>query len=127
VRPVIGSDQFVQLSILSRFIIQTLERYYISVAILIQEGSGQLDASQLEKQSTQMAERMSILFGLNAPEFFDKALFRNFINKLQEKNIVTTNSENKLEYGEQIKRVSDDARLVLNSELRQAIMQVTSV
>jgi glycerol-3-phosphate O-acyltransferase len=127
VRPANGSDQFVQLSILSRFIIQTLERYYISVAILIQEGSGQLDASQLEKQSTQMAERMSILFGLNAPEFFDKALFRNFISKLQEKGVVTTNAENKLEYGEQIERVSDDARLVLNSELRQAITQVTTL
>jgi len=126
-RPTIGSDQFVQLSILSRFIIQTLERYYISVAILIQEGSGQLDASQLEKQSTQMAERMSILFGLNAPEFFDKALFRNFISELQKKSVVTKNSEDKLVYGEQIERVSDDARLVLNSELRQAIMQVTSL
>jgi glycerol-3-phosphate O-acyltransferase len=127
VRPAIGSDQFVQLSILSRFIIQTLERYYISVAILINKGSGQIDASQLEKQSTQMAERMSILFGLNAPEFFDKALFRNFISKLQEKNVVTTNAEEKLEYGEQIERVSGDARFVLNSELRQAITQVTSL
>jgi len=127
VRPVIGSDQFVQLSILSRFIIQTLERYYISVAILIHEGSSNLDASQLEKQSTQMAERMSILFGLNAPEFFDKALFRNFISKLQEKNVVTTNAAGKLEYSEQIEQISEDARLVLNSELRQAIMQVTSV
>lgn len=127
IRPANGSDQFVQLSILSRFIIQTIERYYISVAILIQEGSGQLDASQLEKQSTQMAERMSILFGLNAPEFFDKALFRNFIAKLQEKNIVTKNQDDKLEYGEQIKRVSDDARFVLNSELRQAITQVTTL
>ena len=127
VRPAIGSDQFVQLSILSRFIIQTLERYYISVAILIQKGSGKIDASELEKESTQMAERMSILFGLNAPEFFDKALFRNFINKLQAKNVVTSNADEKLEYGEQIERVSDDARFVLNSELRQAITQVTSL
>ena len=74
-----------------------------------------------------MAERMSILFGLNAPEFFDKALFRNFISKLQEKDVVTKNSEEKLEYGEQIEQISDDARLVLNSELRQAIVQVTAV
>ena len=127
VRPAIGSDEFVQLTILSRFIIQTLERYYISVAILMQEGSGQIDASQLEKQSTQMAERMSILFGLNAPEFFDKALFRNFISKLQEKNVVTKNADEKLEFGQQIERISEDARLVLNSELRQAIMQVTGL
>jgi len=127
VRPAIGSDEFVQLTILSRFIIQTLERYYISVAILIQEGSGQIEASQLEKKSTQMAERMSILFGLNAPEFFDKALFRSFINKLQEKSVVTKNADEKLEFGQQIERISEDARLVLNSELRQAIMQVTGL
>jgi glycerol-3-phosphate O-acyltransferase len=127
VRPAAGSTQFVYLSILSRFIIPTLQRYYTVVAILIHNGSGKLDASELEQQSTLMAERMSILFGLNAPEFFDKTLFRNFIGKLLEKQMLTLNSANKLVYGKEVKQVVDDARFILDAELRQAILQVTSM
>ncbi len=127
IRPEIGSARFVQLSVLARFIMQTLERYYIAIAILIHTGSGELNAEELEEQSTKMAERMSILFGLNAPEFFDKALFRNFISQLQEKGFVTPDGEGKLLFSEQVKQVADDAKLVLNSELRQAIIQVTSL
>jgi len=126
-RPEPGSSQFVYLSILSKFIIQTLERYYISVAVLIQNGSGAIDASELEEQSTLMAERMSIIFGLNAPEFFDKSLFRNFIGILQDKSVVRPNSDGKLEFGKQIEQIVDDASLVLNAELRQAIMEVTTL
>ncbi|MFT6028520.1 MAG: glycerol-3-phosphate O-acyltransferase [Oleiphilaceae bacterium] len=127
VRPAAGSSQFVYLTILSRFIIPTLQRYYTVVAILIQNGSGKLDAEELEKHSTSMAERMSILFGLNAPEFFDKTLFRNFIGELQEKDFLTLNSSNKLVYGDDVTQVVEDARFVLDAELRQSILQVTSM
>ena len=126
-RPEAGSTQFVYLSILSKFIIQTLERYYISVAVLIQNGSGNIDATELEKQSTLMAERMSIIFGLNAPEFFDKSLFRNFIGKLQEKDVITLNENGKLNFSTQIEQIVEDASLVLKAELRQAIMEVTVI
>jgi glycerol-3-phosphate O-acyltransferase len=126
-RPASGSEAFVNLSILSRLIIQTLERYYIVVAILVQSGSGKLNAEELEKQSTLMAERMSILFGLNAPEFFDKALFRNFITTLQKKEFLKVNEENKLVYGVEVENVIDEAKLVLNAELRQAILEVTGL
>ena len=127
VRPAAGSTQFVHLSILSRLVIPTLQRYYTVVAILIQNGSGKLDAAELEKQSTFMAERMSILFGLNAPEFFDKTLFRNFIGELQEKEFLTLNAANKLVYGSEVKQVVEDARFILDAELRQSILQVTSM
>jgi len=126
-RPEAGNTQFVYLSILSKFIIQTLERYYISVAVLIQNGSGNIDATELEKQSTLMAERMSIIFGLNAPEFFDKSLFRNFIGKLQEKDVITLNENGKLNFSTQIEQIVEDASLVLKAELRQAIMEVTVI
>lgn len=127
IRPEPGSSQFVQLSVLARFIMQTLERYYIAIAVLTQAGSNCLDADELEKQSTQMAERMSILFGLNAPEFFDKALFRNFIAKLKSKQVISENEDGQLCYSDQIEYIVEDARLILNAELRQAITQVTNL
>ena len=72
-----------------------------------------------------MAQRMSILFGVNAPEFFDKMLFRNFIENLQKTEILTQDEEGMLCYTEGLDEVAEDARLVLNMEMRQAIQQVT--
>jgi glycerol-3-phosphate O-acyltransferase len=114
-----------RLRILSRFIIQTLERYHITLGILRRYGSGKISAGELEEQSTLLAERMSILFGLNAPEFFDKTLFRNFITNLQTNGVVTTDDQGMLCYSATLDEVAEDARLVLSVEKRQAIQQVT--
>ncbi len=124
-RPEGGTDAMLRLRVLSRFIIQTLERYHIAIAILRKYGSGKISAAELEEQSTLMAERMAILFGLNAPEFFDKTLFRNFIANLQKNEVLTTDANGQLCYGEGLDEVAEDARLVLNVEKRQAIQQVT--
>lgn len=124
-RPVTGSEQAVMLRTLSRFIIQTLERYYLSIAVLRKYGAGRITAAELEEQSSLMAQRMSMLFGLNAPEFFDKTLFRNFIANLKANEIITTDDNDKLVYASGLDEVAEDARLVLNAEMRQSIMQVT--
>ncbi|MFD2229186.1 glycerol-3-phosphate 1-O-acyltransferase PlsB [Alkalimarinus sediminis] len=126
-RPSTGSANFVLLSVLARFIIQTIERYYISIAVLRNQGPGVLDAAELEEQSTQMAQRMSILYGLNAPEFFDKTLFRHFISNLKENGIITEDEAGKLIYSEKLAGVVEDAKLVLNAEMRQGVLQVTTL
>jgi len=124
-RPVEGTEAMLRLRVLSRFIIQTLERYHITLGILRKYGSGKISAAELEEQSTLLAERMSILFGLNAPEFFDKTLFRNFIANMQENGVITTDDNGLINYGKGLEEVADDARLVLSVEKRQAIQQVT--
>jgi len=124
-RPEEGTEEMLRLRVLSRFIIQTLERYHIALGILRKYGSGKLSAAELEEQSTLLAERMSILFGLNAPEFFDKSLFRNFIANLQANGVITTEDNGLICYGEGLDEVAEDARLVLSVEKRQAIQQVT--
>jgi glycerol-3-phosphate O-acyltransferase len=124
-RPEEGTESMLRLRVLSRFIIQTVERYHIALGILRKYGSGKISAAELEEQSALLAERMSILFGLNAPEFFDKSLFRNFIANMQNNGVITTDDNGLLCYGEGLDEVADDARLVLSVEKRQAIQQVT--
>ena len=124
-RPEEGTDAMLRLRILARFIIQTLERYHIVLGILRKYGPCKLSAEELEEQSTLLAERMSILFGLNAPEFFDKTLFRNFIANMQKNGVLEANESGLLCYGEDLQKVVEDARLVLSVEKRQAIQQIT--
>jgi glycerol-3-phosphate O-acyltransferase len=124
-RPASSSEEYVRLNVLARFITQTIERYYMTLAILRRAGSSEIDAKELEEQSTELAQRMSILFGLNAPEFFDKALFHQFIRQLKSTGVLQKDDENKLIFGDRMDVLMEDAKLMLNAELRQAIQQVT--
>ena len=125
-RPSPGSRKAVRLDALARTIIPTLERYYIAIAILRRSGSGKITADELELKSTQMAERMAILHGLNAPEFFDKILFRRFINLLRKEGVIDADDDGQLTYKQNLEYINKDAPLVLNAEFRQSILQVAT-
>jgi hypothetical protein len=68
----------VQLSVLAHVTVPIIERYYLVIAVLLKSGSGRISQDVLESQCQLMAQRMSLLYELNSPEFFDKALFKNF-------------------------------------------------
>ena len=92
-RPAPTSLEAIQLSLLAEATIQTIERYYLVIALLLQAGSGNIGQEALEQRCYLMAQRMSFLYGLNSPEFFDKSLFRNFIDLLCRRNVVQTSDD----------------------------------
>jgi glycerol-3-phosphate O-acyltransferase len=87
-RPAPSSRQFVLLTLLSKSIAQTLQRFYMTVSLLLNSGQNSISAEELEDLCTVMAQRLSILHGLNAPEFFDKSLFRHFIQTLLDLDVL---------------------------------------
>jgi glycerol-3-phosphate O-acyltransferase len=66
-----------------------------------------------------------VLYGLNSPEFFDKSLFRNFIDLLRRRNVIQVSAEGRLSFGEPLLSVAADAQLVLSEQIRHSILQVT--
>jgi glycerol-3-phosphate O-acyltransferase len=105
--------------------VQTLERYYLAIALLLEAGSGELTQDQLERRCVDMARRIALLYGLEAPEFFDRSMFRGFIGLLVRRHVVQVNPEGRLVFGEPLRAVADDARLVLSEQIRNSILQVT--
>jgi len=124
-RPAPASMQAVQLSILAAATIQTIERYYLVVALLLQVGSGTIGQETLEQRCHLMAQRMSLLYGLNSPEFFDKSLFRNFIDLLRRRQVIQISDDQKIVFGAPLTAVAQDAQLVLSAQIRHSILQVT--
>jgi glycerol-3-phosphate O-acyltransferase len=124
-RPDSTSGDARRLSLLAAATIQTIERYYLAIAVLRQAGSGILSAAALEERCYLMAQRMSLLYGLNSPEFFDKSLFRNFIELLLRRGVVQQGEDDKLAFGDPVLGVAADAQLVLSDEIRHSILQVT--
>ena len=125
VRPAPSSRQFVLLTLMSRAIAQTLQRFYMAIALLLNAGQNQLTAEELENLCTVMAQRLSILHGLNAPEFFDKTLFRHFIQTLLDQRVLRQDEAGKLSYHPELGDLAEGAaKRVLTAEIRLSIRQV---
>jgi glycerol-3-phosphate O-acyltransferase len=124
-RPAPTSLEAIRLSVLAQATIQTLERYYLAIALLLQAGSGVITHEALEERCHLMAQRMTVLYGLNSPEFVDQSLFRNFIELLRRRNVIQLSKDEKLLFGEPLLGVAADAQLVLSEQIRHSILQVT--
>ena len=118
-------DGAFQLKVVARSMIQAFERYYITIAALDKNGPHTMTAAELEKACTLTAQRLSLLNELSAPEFFDKALFRGFIQKLRERRIVWTDDAGKLDYDSALEGMVRDARVILSRDVRHSILKIT--
>ena len=118
-------DAAYQLKVIGRSLIQAFERYYIAIAALVKNGPHTITSAELENVCTLTAQRLSLLSEPSAPEFFDKALFRGFIQKLREGRVVWTDDDGKLDYDTALEDMVRDARVILAREMRHSILKIT--
>jgi len=119
-----GSSEAMQLSLLAQPMLQTIERYYLVIALLLRAGSAQLSQAELAKRCQEMASRMVTLYGFYSPEFFDRTLFEGFVALLRRQGVLRADVEGRLVFGEELALIAEDARLVLSEQLRHSILQV---
>jgi glycerol-3-phosphate O-acyltransferase len=124
-RPPPNSPRAVQLSLLAQSTVQTIERYYLAIATLTHAGSGVLTAKALAERCQLTAQRITMLYGFNSPEFSDRALFDQFIALLLARRVIRTGPTGLLEFDEVLARVAADAEFVLSEQIRHSILQVT--
>lgn len=124
-RPPAGSGRAFQLLMLGHAMVPMLQRFYLVIALLVRNGSGALSRATLESLCQQSAQRLAMIYGLHSPDFFDRALFRDFIAQLRDQQVLRRNSDGKLEFDDDITRIGEDARLVLGEEIRHSILSLT--
>nr|MBO2467448.1 glycerol-3-phosphate 1-O-acyltransferase [Xanthomonadaceae bacterium] len=119
------SDEVFRLRAIGHTLQQAFERYYIAISVLVKNGPGTLGAAELESLCQLAAQRLSLLYAPAAPEFFDKSLFRGFIQKLREMKLVWPDQNNKLVFDDRLDVWAKDAKLILGRELRHTIERVS--
>lgn len=77
----INAPRLRSLQLYSNGVRDLLQRYYISLNLLLEKP--EISRNDLENESRSIAQRLSVLHGINAPEFFDKALFSTFAATLK--------------------------------------------
>jgi glycerol-3-phosphate O-acyltransferase len=119
------TDEVFRLRAIGHPLQQAFERYYIAISVLAKNGPGTLGAGELESLCQLAAQRLSLLYAPAAPEFFDKSLFRGFIQKLRELELVKLDQNSKLTFDERLDAWARDAKVILGRELRHTIEKVS--
>ena len=63
----------------------------------------------------------------NAPEFFDKVIFRTLISTLNSNGLAQVGEDGNIHFDHSLELAANEARYVLPPDVRQAIMHMTSV
>jgi glycerol-3-phosphate O-acyltransferase len=121
--PPVRTDSHYRLHMLSRLIAQTLERLYIVIGLLGQSVEDVRSREELQDQSQRVARKMSRIYGLNAPEFFDAQLFNGFIDKLIADGVVSEGVDGKLSYDPMVNEVLKAAEGIIDAEFRYAVLR----
>jgi glycerol-3-phosphate O-acyltransferase len=105
---------------------QSLERYYLTLALITQRGSGNISTRQVEELSHLVGQRLSVLYEFNSPEFFDKALFQGFIRVLTQQGYIATNAEGSIVFDRNFSNIAENANLVLDDVTLQMLQHITT-
>ncbi len=118
-------EAVIQLRVLAHSFLQTLHRYLITVSVLVRNGSGVLSRADLERLCIHTAQRISMLHEFDAPEFYDKSLFKGFIAQLRKTGYLSPNVDDKLVFDKRLEQISEDAKFILGEGIRQEIDRQT--
>ena len=126
ISPAPNSEEHNQLLVLAGPVMQSLERYYMTLALITQRGSGNISTRQVEELSHLVGQRLSVLYEFNSPEFFDKALFQGFIRVLTQQGYISTNAEGSIVFDSNFSNIAANANLVLDDVTLQMLQHITT-
>ncbi len=127
-RPDVNQSAYSTLAMLGRVLGETHERYCMTALLLASERRSELPLKRekFEDDCRLLAERMAILTGRDAPEFFDKALFKGYLNTLIEIGLVSVADDKTLRVDARIDRIAERSQELLSDEARQMLLQLLS-
>jgi len=123
-RPRRSNHEFIQLNRLAHIVQPILERYYMTFIVLWQTSAEPLPEAALEHRCHLLAQKISMIYGINSPDFFDRLLFRDFIETMLENEYLVKNDQEQLEFATEFDYVSLDLRNLLSTEVRSSILSL---
>ncbi|WAI88919.1 Glycerol-3-phosphate acyltransferase [Psychrobacter sp. SC65A.3] len=126
--PEANSRCYQQLQVLATPVEQSLERYFMTLALLAQQGSGNLTENEVVDLCHLLGQRLSVLYADDIPDFFDRALFTSFLGALTRLDYLQKDTETGiLTFDQRINDIAHHAKYVLRPEMMQILHQVASL
>lgn len=102
------------LLLLSRIMDETLQRYSVLFAVLVQQP--EIDRMSIEQKCHSLAQRLGTLNGIQAPEFFDKKLYSQLA-----RNIKQLYPENNADYEHYLQTIRNILNEVISTKIKETI------
>ncbi|WP_413727378.1 glycerol-3-phosphate 1-O-acyltransferase PlsB [Sodalis sp. RH19] len=112
----LNPPQSFTLQLLAAGVRETLQRYAITFSLL--RFNPRINRGTLEKESRIMAQRLSVLHGINAPEFFDKAVFSTLVATLRDEHYISDTGD---AIGEKVNEMSEILSELMTPEVQLTI------
>jgi glycerol-3-phosphate O-acyltransferase len=119
-----NSEASPELRQLGNIIRPTLERQFLTLALLQHHGSGQLTRASLEEATHLLAQRLAMLYEFNVAEFPEKLLFANVIRNLIDAEILRVGEDGLLQFDERITLAAAQTELLLAADVRHSIQLI---
>jgi glycerol-3-phosphate O-acyltransferase len=119
-----NSEASPELHQLGEIIRPTLERQFLTLALLQHHGSGQLTRIALEEATHLLAQRLAMLYEINSAEFSEKLLFANVIRNLIDAEILQVDEAGLLRFDERITLAAEQTELLLAADVRHSIQRI---
>lgn len=125
-RPSESSTDMRSFLLLSETLQNMLKRLAIVLTLLVKytEENRHFTRRDLESCSHKLAERIAILFDINAPEAFDKKIFASLISILREQGAISSSEDGFLKAGENVKPLIQHIVSMLPPSAQQQLQQV---
>lgn len=123
-RPDRSDVHYLLLSRLAHIAQPVLERYYMTFVVLWESGGDPISEDQLERRCHLVAQKISMIYGINSPDFFDRQLFGHFIDTLFELDFIERDDNDHLVFRESFNQINVDIRILLSIEVRSTILQL---
>ena len=119
-----NSEASPELQQLGEIIRPTLERQFLTLALLQHHGSGRLTRASLEEAAHLLAQRLAMLYEFNAADFSERLLFANVIRNLIDAGILQADAAGLLCFDERITLAAGQTELLLAADVRHSIERI---
>jgi glycerol-3-phosphate O-acyltransferase len=126
IAPEANSQELAELRLLGETIRPTLERHFLTLALLQRHGSGRLTRKALEQSGHLLAQRLAMLYEFNSPEFSEKSLFAGVVGNLLGAGLLAEDKDGHLLFDERISAPAEHTELLLPAEVRQAVRRMAA-
>ena len=114
-----------QLRQLGEIVRPTLERQFLTLALLQRAGSCQMTRARLEEVTYLLAQRLAMLAERNSAEFAEKVLFGNLIRSLIDRGLIEIDDNGMLCFDARITQAVEQTELLLAADVRHGIDLIT--
>ena len=112
-----------RLELLSKILSPSVERMFITLNLIV-EGNQKIDS--ISREAKKIAHKITRLYGINSPDFFDSSVFDNFIAELIARSAIEISEKGLILSNPNIQDIVRHAEGVISTDIRQAINQAAS-